>query len=68
VAPSEVGFVGLGNMGMAMARRLPAAGHQVGGYDAPAELMREIAGVEASAESGLRVTGARAKAPFESPP
>jgi 3-hydroxyisobutyrate dehydrogenase len=46
VAPSEVGFVGLGNMGMAMARRLPAAGYQVVGYDASAEIMREIAGLE----------------------
>jgi 3-hydroxyisobutyrate dehydrogenase len=46
VAPSEVGFVGLGNMGMAMARRLPAAGYQVVGYDASAEIMRDIAGLE----------------------
>jgi 3-hydroxyisobutyrate dehydrogenase len=46
VAPSEVGFVGLGNMGMAMARRLPAAGYQVVGYDASAEIMREIAGLD----------------------
>ena len=46
MAPSEVGFVGLGNMGMAMARRLPAAGYQVVGYDASAEIMREIAGLD----------------------
>ncbi|HZZ53134.1 MAG TPA: NAD(P)-dependent oxidoreductase [Trebonia sp.] len=46
MAPSEVGFVGLGNMGMVMARRLPAAGYQVVGYDASAEIMREIAGVD----------------------
>jgi 3-hydroxyisobutyrate dehydrogenase len=46
VAPSEVGFVGLGNMGMAMARRLPAAGYQVVGYDASAEIMREVAGLD----------------------
>jgi 3-hydroxyisobutyrate dehydrogenase len=46
VAPSEVGFVGLGNMGMVMARRLPAAGYQVVGYDASAEIMRDIAGLD----------------------
>ena len=46
MAPSEVGFVGLGNMGMAMARRLPAAGYQVVGYDASAEIMRDIAGLD----------------------
>ena len=41
---SEVGFVGLGNMGMPMARRLAAAGYHVRGYDVSAEIMREIAG------------------------
>jgi len=44
VAESEVGFVGLGNMGMPMARRLAAAGHHVRGFDASPEIMREIAG------------------------
>lgn len=43
---SEVGFVGLGNMGMPMARRLPAGGYRVVGYDASAEIMREIAGLD----------------------
>lgn len=43
---SEVGFVGLGNMGMPMARRLPAGGYQVVGYDAAPGVMREIAGLE----------------------
>lgn len=43
---SEVGFVGLGNMGMPMARRLAAAGYHVRGYDASAEIMREIAGLD----------------------
>ena len=41
---SEVGFVGLGNMGMPMARRLAAAGYHVRGYDVSAEIMREITG------------------------
>jgi len=44
--PEEIGFVGLGNMGMPMARRLPAAGYQVVGYDASAEVMREVAGLD----------------------
>lgn len=44
MAESEVGFVGLGNMGMPMARRLAAAGHHVRGFDASPEIMREIAG------------------------
>lgn len=43
---SEVGFVGLGNMGMPMARRLPAGGYRVVGHDASAEIMREIAGLD----------------------
>jgi len=33
-------------MGMAMARRLPAAGYQVVGYDASPGIMREIAGLD----------------------
>src|SRR5215469_5269751 len=43
---SEVGFVGLGNMGMPMARRLAAAGYHVRGYDVSAEIMREIGGLD----------------------
>ena len=43
---SEVGFVGLGNMGMPMARRLAAAGYHVRGYDASAKIMREIASAD----------------------
>jgi 3-hydroxyisobutyrate dehydrogenase len=44
--PEDIGFVGLGNMGMPMARRLAAGGYQVVGYDASAEVMREIAGLD----------------------
>ena len=43
---SDVGFVGLGNMGMPMARRLAAAGYHVRGYDVSAEIMREIGGLD----------------------
>ena len=43
---AEVGFVGLGNMCMPMARRLPAAGYRVRGFDASPEVMRAIAGLD----------------------
>jgi 3-hydroxyisobutyrate dehydrogenase len=56
--PEEIGFVGLGNMGMPMARRLPAAGYQVVGYDASADVMREIAGLDGfSAAPGITGLG-----------
>lgn len=58
MSPSEVGFVGLGNMGMPMARRLAAGGYQVCGYDASAGIMREIAGLEGfSAAPGITGLG-----------
>jgi 3-hydroxyisobutyrate dehydrogenase len=56
--PEEVGFVGLGNMGMPMARRLPAAGYQVVGYDASPAIMREIDGLDGfSAAPGITGLG-----------
>jgi 3-hydroxyisobutyrate dehydrogenase len=39
----RAGFVGLGNMGMPMARRLAAAGYDVIGFDAAPAVMRSIA-------------------------
>ncbi len=42
----RVGFVGLGNMGMPMARHLAAAGYHVQGFDASAEVMHAIAGLD----------------------
>lgn len=58
MSPSEVGFVGLGNMGMPMARRLAAGGYQVCGYDASAGIMREIAGLDGfSAAPGVTGLG-----------
>jgi 3-hydroxyisobutyrate dehydrogenase len=41
---SQVGFVGLGNMGEPMVRRLAAAGHTVCGYDAAAPARERLAG------------------------
>jgi 3-hydroxyisobutyrate dehydrogenase len=43
VAPGKVvGFVGLGNMGIPMTRRLVAAGYQVRGFDTSAEARRNF--------------------------
>lgn len=51
LATDSVGFIGLGNMGGRMARRLAEAGYQVRGYDlsAPARLaLKECGGVPVS--------------------
>jgi 3-hydroxyisobutyrate dehydrogenase len=55
----RVGFVGLGNMGMPMSRRLAAAGYHVIGFDASAEVMRAIAeaGVASGADEAKRDGG-----------
>ena len=59
----RVGFVGLGNMGMPMARRLAAAGYHVCGFDASAEIMRTVAGLDGfSAAPGLTAVGDDASA------
>ncbi len=53
VAPGEVvGFVGLGNMGFPMARRLVAAGYQVRGFDPSAEAARNFADIGSSDAGG----------------
>jgi 3-hydroxyisobutyrate dehydrogenase len=43
ITSGRVGFVGLGNMGMPMAKRLVAAGYQVAGFDSSGAVMRSIA-------------------------
>jgi 3-hydroxyisobutyrate dehydrogenase len=64
-----IGFVGLGNMGIPMTRRLVAAGHRVRGFDTSAEAMLAFAdtgssdaggGVTAVAEIGAVGVGADA--------
>ena len=50
-----IGFVGLGNMGIPMTRRLVAAGHRVRGFDTSAEAMRAFAGI-GSPDAGGGVT------------
>jgi 3-hydroxyisobutyrate dehydrogenase len=47
-----IGFVGLGNMGIPMTRRLVAAGYQVRGFDTSAESLRTFAGIEPSDTGG----------------
>jgi len=44
-AGQEVGFVGLGNMGIPMTGRLVAAGYHVRGYDTSAEALRMFAAI-----------------------
>jgi 3-hydroxyisobutyrate dehydrogenase len=46
-AGTVIGFVGLGNMGTPMARRLVAAGHHVRGFDTSAEAVRDFAALAA---------------------
>jgi 3-hydroxyisobutyrate dehydrogenase len=50
-AGGVVGFVGLGNMGIPMSRRLVAAGYQVRGFDTSAAAIRDFAGI-ADSEAG----------------
>jgi len=54
-AVQVVGFVGLGNMGIPMSRRLVDAGYQVRGFDTSAEALRNFAGI-ASSDAGGGVT------------
>ena len=42
-----VGFVGLGNMGIPMSRRLAGAGYHVRGFDTSAEARRNFADISA---------------------
>src|SRR6201999_3899473 len=52
-----VGFVGLGNMGIPMTRRLVAAGYHVRGFDASADAMRNFTDIGTS-DAGGGVTAA----------
>ena len=53
---AAIAFIGLGNMGLPMARNLLRAGHQVVGYDVVA------AALEAAARAGVRAAGSAALA------
>jgi 3-hydroxyisobutyrate dehydrogenase len=54
---AKIGFIGLGNMGLPMARNLLKAGHQVTGFD-----LSEAACAELEAAGGTRAPGAGAAA------
>jgi len=43
---ATIGFIGLGNMGLPMARNLVAAGHQVQGYDTNSDLLAAAGGMD----------------------
>jgi 3-hydroxyisobutyrate dehydrogenase len=58
VSERQVGFVGLGNMGMPMARRLAAAGYHVRCFDTSAEVMRSLADADGlTAAAALTAVG-----------
>jgi 3-hydroxyisobutyrate dehydrogenase len=44
VTTERIGFVGLGHMGLPMARRLAEAGYQVAGFDASAKVLASLGG------------------------
>jgi 3-hydroxyisobutyrate dehydrogenase len=52
-AMARIGFVGLGNMGLPMARNLARAGHAVRGFDLSAAALREAADAGISPASGI---------------
>ncbi len=53
---AKIGFIGLGNMGLPMAKNLVAAGHAVAGFDLAA------ASLEAAAAAGIATVGSAAEA------
>ena len=53
---AKIGFIGLGNMGLPMAKNLAAAGHEVTGFDLAA------ASLEAAAAAGIATAGSAAEA------
>jgi len=54
VDPHRIGFLGAGQMGMPMVRRLLAAGHSVTAYARRPEVREELIGLGASASSDAR--------------
>ena len=58
----RIGFVGLGEMGLPMARRLVEAGFDVAGYDVRDDRMRELAGHGGRATTTAREAAARVEA------
>lgn len=59
---ARIGFIGLGNMGLPMARNLVRAGHQVEGYDLDRGRMDQLAQAGGAISESLRSVAARADA------
>jgi 3-hydroxyisobutyrate dehydrogenase len=57
ITSGRIGFVGLGNMGMPMTRRLAAAGYDVVGFDTSAAVMRSIADAGMTAAPAVTTVG-----------
>lgn len=61
---TPLGFIGLGSMGSAMARRLAQAGHPISVFDTHADAMREAASHGAHTTGSAREVGDRAEVIF----
>jgi 3-hydroxyisobutyrate dehydrogenase len=58
---ARIGFIGLGNMGLPMARNLVAAGHEVRAFDTHAPAVERAVATGASAAAGLGAAAAGAE-------
>src|SRR5215510_15404923 len=68
VAPMDIGFIGLGNMGFHMARRLIEAGHTVIALDTRKEALDRIVALGAKAAASPKEVGDRAETVMASLP
>ena len=64
----DIGFIGLGNMGFHMARRLVEAGHQVTVFDLRREPMDRLVALGAQAASSVREVADRVETVMASLP
>lgn len=64
----DIGFIGLGNMGFPIARRLVAAGHDVVAFDTRAEVVDKLVALGAQAASSDRDVADRAETVMASLP
>ena len=64
----DIGFIGLGNMGFPMARRLLAAGHRVVAFDTRPELIERLRAFGAEAAGSVREVADRAETVLASLP
>jgi 3-hydroxyisobutyrate dehydrogenase-like beta-hydroxyacid dehydrogenase len=60
----KVGFIGLGRMGSAMARRLIEAGHEVGVYNRTPEKLKDLIGLGAKHLDSIKVAATFGEAVF----